>query len=51
MTDSPDKIDCTNETTGCLDLDVASAHVDVLDADGVTLSQFVENDSQDVQSS
>ena len=42
---TPDEIDCTNETSGCLDLDGASTHVDALDSDGVMLSQFVENDS------
>ena len=40
-----------NETSGCLNLDVASTHVKALDADGVTLSHFVGNDSEDVQSS
>ena len=42
---TPDEIDCTNETSVCLDLDVASTHVDALDAYGVTLSHFVGNDS------
>ena len=40
-----DKIECTNETSGRLDLDVASTHVDVLDAEDGTLPQFVGNDS------
>ena len=42
---SPDVIDCTNETSGSLDRDVASTHGCVPGADGVTLSQFVGNDS------
>ena len=42
---TPDKIDCTNETSVNLDRDVASSQVDALDADDVTLSQFVGNDS------
>ena len=42
---TPDEVDCTNETSGCLDLDIALTHVDALDADVVTFSQFVGNDS------
>ena len=40
----PDKIECTNETSGCLDLGVALKHGDVLGEDGLTLSRFVGND-------
>ena len=44
----PDEIDCASETSGCLDLDVASTHGDVLDKDGLTWSRFVGNDSKKV---
>ena len=31
------RIDCAGETSGCIDLDVASLHTDFLDKDGLTV--------------
>ena len=44
MSLSPEEIDFADETSGCIDLDVASQQGDVLNADGLTLFKIVGND-------
>ena len=40
-----DEIDLAEETSGCIDLDVASYNDHVMDADGLTLSHILRIDS------
>ena len=41
----PEEIICTDETSGCIDLDIASLHEYVMDVGVLTMSKSVGNDS------